>query len=159
MFSINIKKMEIKYSNKGKEKEESRKINILAFDLPQDFFAKIFPKYIEVKQTKYGKIQKNKRKIGFFDNIFSKNNLNVNWDGYKYPDLNQNNYKDMLIDIYNKIEENIDKKYIIIKFGKSFINEFAHVINKIKADKSLILFNLQKGDEINENSFKKFNQP
>ena len=65
----------------------------------------------------------------------------------------------MLIDIYNKIEENIDKKYIIIKFGKSFINEFAHVINKIKTDKPLILFYLQKGDEIDENSFKKFNQP
>ena len=51
--------------------------------------------------------------------------------------------------MFTFITSNVAKKFIIIKFGKSFLNEFAQVINKVKADKPLILFNLQKGEEIN----------
>ena len=151
---------------KKKAKEEEKlvsanggEINILAFDLPQAFFEKIFPKKVELINAKFGSIQKSISKTGFFKKLFSKNTLNVNWVGYRYPDLKDNNYKEILLDMYNTVVNNVAKKYIIIKFGKSYINEFAQVINKIKADKPLILFNLQKGDEVNENSFKKFNQP
>ena len=140
-------------------KSKNNEINVLVFDLPQNLFEKIFPKQVEMKNFKSGTIQKNVNKSGLFDKIFSKNKLKVNWVGHLYPELKDNNYKDILLEAYNYIVKNVTKKFIIIKHGKSFINEFAQVINKIKADKPLIFFNLKKEDEIDEKSFQKFNQP
>ena len=130
--------------NKAKEEEKLVKadggeINILAFDVPQPFFEKIFPKKVELINAKFGSVQKSINKTGFFKKLFSKNRLDVNWVGFRYPDLKDNNYKEILLDMYNTVVNNVAKKYIIIKFGKSFINEFAQVINKIKADKPLII--------------------
>ena len=115
-----------------------KEINILTFDIPQDFFERIFPKNIETINTKYGSKQKNINKSGFLEKIFAKKKLKVNWVGYRYPDLNADNYKEILYDMFNFITNNVAKKFIIIKFGKTFLNEFAQVINKIKADKPLI---------------------
>ena len=144
------------------EKEQitntNKEINILTFDIPQNFFEKIFPKNIETINAKFGSKQKNINKSGLFERIFTKNKLKVNWVGYRYPDLNNNNYKEILYDMFTFITSNVAKKFIIIKFGKTFLNEFAKVINRVKADKPLILFNLQKGEEVNEYSFQQFNQ-
>ena len=103
------------------------------------FLKKYFLKKVELINAKFGSVQKSINKTGFFKKLFSKNRLNVNWVGFRYPDLKDNNYKEILLDMYNTVVNNVEKKYIIIKFGKSFINEFAQVINKIKADKPLII--------------------
>ena len=137
---------------------KKNEINVLVFDLPPNLFEKIFPKHFEIQTIKSGIIKKNFNKSGLFDKLFSKNKLKVNWVGYLYPELKDDNYKQILLEVYNFINNNVSKKFIIIKHGKSFINEFAQVINKIKADKPLIFFNLKKEDEIDEKSFQKFNQ-
>ena len=63
--------------NKAKEEEKLVKadggeINILAFNVPQPFFEKIFPKKVELINAKFGSIQKSISKLDFLRNYFQK---------------------------------------------------------------------------------------
>ena len=83
-------------------------------------------------------------------------NINITLKGYKYPELTSENGKHIILDLYRTIENSNNKKNIIIKFEKSFINEFIIFISKLKTDKPFILFSIQEKDYNIENKFNNF---
>ena len=86
--------------------------------------------------------------------------LNFSFIGYKYPDLNNQNIKQIVLDVFNLIKLSSNKKNIIIKFEKSFIKEFNTLLNRLETDKPFILFNFEEQNIFYQNNlFNNFTNP
>ena len=119
----------------------------------------------EIIQKEYGNIIKNKIKYKMntddwkFFLPFLKKELHFQFIVYKYPYLNEQNVRKIIVDIFNSIKNSSNKKNVIIKFGKSFIKEFSSLMNRLETDKPFILFNLGEQNDDKDNLFKNFKNP
>ena len=164
---------------------ESKEICIYIFGHNNGFFENLFQNAKrkkneeEIIQKEYGNIIKNKIKYKIykddsesfspkklilssipFNRFFtSLKELEFQFIVYKYPDLNEQNIRKIILDIFNSIKNSSNKKNVIIKFGKSFIKEFSTLMNRLETDKPFILFNLGEQNDDKDNLFKDFKNP
>ena len=115
----------------------------------------------EIIEKEYGNIIKSKIKgIQDLDGNNLIKELNFSFIGYKYPDLNNQNIKQIVLDVFNLIKLSSNKKNIIIKFEKSFIKEFNTLLNRLETDKPFILFNFEEQNIFYQNNlFNNFTNP
>ena len=115
--------------------ESEKSIQIHIFGGSEELFEKLFPKKGEIIQKKFGTIKTRFNKKDTLDKIlFFKKQLDVEWIGYKYPQLSNDNYKKILFDFSKYMKNSKNKKIIILKFGNSYLKEFRILINKIDTD-------------------------
>ena len=115
---------------------EIKEICIYIFGHDNSFYKNLFQnekrkKNEEIIEKEYGNIIKSKIKgIQDLDGNNLIKELNFSFIGYKYPDLNNQNIKQIILDVFNLIKSSSNKKNIIIKFEKSFIKEFSTLLNR-----------------------------
>ena len=142
-------------------------INIYIFGIPQNLFEKLFPNKRNNKndfiiEERFKLIEKQldihqcNSKVPLIICAFLKNKIYYN--AYKYTELLDNNYNKILFNLYNTIKNSKNKNTLIIKFGNSFIKEFAKFMKLFKNNQPFILFILDK-DQINNDLFKNFEEP
>ena len=134
-----------------------KEIEIHIFGGSDDLYEKLFPKSGEIINKEFGVINKRYNKKDIFS-LFKKD-LDVVWIGYKYPELNEDNYKSVLFKSFQDIKSSPNKKNIIIKFGNSYLKEFKIIINKIDTDYPCVLFCFSEEELIEENYFDSFKKP
>ena len=148
-------------------------IIIYLFEVPQGIFEQIFEKKGEIIEKKFGKIETRLLEKRNNDSLFikmyavfspsfrrkNKKNNNFYWIGKSYPKLNDNNINDILKDLINSIDDNKNKKNIIIKFGDNYLKPFRKMINSIKTNNPFVLFNFSENDKIENDFFTKFKLP
>lgn len=107
-------------------------LQIYVFGGSQELFEKLFPKGGNIIKKEYGEIITRFNKKDTFDKIlFFKKQMDVEWIGYKYPELLESNYKKILFESFKTIKDSMNKKIVIIKFGNKYLKEFKILINKI----------------------------
>lgn len=84
---------------------------------------------------------------------------NINLIGYKYANLQENNYKEILKKTYENIQNSKNKENIFLKFGLDYSKEFIIVINKFVTDNPFILFCFSEQDNIGNDFFNKIKKP
>ena len=140
-------------------------IIIYFFEVPQGIFEKILEKKGEIIEKEFGKIETRllEKKTIPNNSLFElssskkrKNNNNFKWIGKSYPKLNNNNINNILNDLINSIEENKNKKNVIIKFDDNYLKPFRKMINSIETDHPFVLFNFSENDKIENDFFTKF---
>ena len=123
-------------------------LNVIILGGEKQLIEKIFPneekKNVEKRQIRYN-IQKSS-----FLKIFKHKDLSFKWKAMIYPELNNENYKEIrkeLKDYFDKEEKKI-KKNVIIFFGDNKITTIIKLINGLEQTKRpLILFiSKNKGD-------------
>ena len=130
------------------------------FDPPEKIFEKIFSnEKTEISIKNYGKIEirffsHNKSILSFFSS-----SKTINWIGYKYPNITDNNANEILKDFTTSLKTSVNKKNVIINFGYKYIKAFRKMSNNLDADHPFILFNLSENDEIEKDFFQKFKNP
>ena len=151
---------------------KDKNIDIYIFGMKQELFEFIFPQISKnIDENDFGLIEKRIKIIEIKQpdedpNLFElilpslllyivENIKKIYLNGYNYPELLENNYKKIILDLFKKINLSENKNTIIIKFGKSYIKEFSTLINKIQKDKPFILF-IFKNEEFNPEDFKTF---
>jgi ribosome biogenesis GTPase A len=123
-------------------------LNVIIFGGERQLIEKIFPNE-EKKNEEKREIRYNIQKKSFL-NIFKHNGLSFKWRAIIYPELNNENYKEIrkeLKDYFDKEEKEI-KKNVIIFFGDNKITKIISLINGLEQTKRpLILFiSNNKGD-------------
>ena len=140
-------------------------IIIYFFEVPQGIFEKILEKKGEIIEKEFGKIETRllEKKTIPNNSLFCcakrKNNNNFKWIGKSYPKLNNNNINNILNDLIYSIEENKNKKNVIIKFDDNYLKPFRKMINSIETDHPFVLFNFSENDKIENDFFTKFKLP
>ena len=135
-------------------------IQVHVFGGSQELFVKLFPKEGNIIKKEFGEIVERFNKRDMFDKIlFFKNQMDVEWIGYKYPELLESNYKKILFDSFKSIRDSMNKKNVIIKFGNKYLKEFKILINKIETDNPCVLFDFTEEEEIDKNFFESFKKP
>ena len=140
---------------------DSNEISIYIIGGDDEIYQKLFPKEGNEIITEFGVIKKKFNKKNMFEKLtFNKNQLDVIWIGYKYPDINEENSNKLLYHLYQNIINSQNKKIIIIKFGNSCLKQFQQFFNKFSTDFPCILFCFtEEEDTIEENYFESFKKP
>lgn len=119
-------------------------IQVHVFGGSQELFEKLFPKEGNIIKKEFGEIAERFNKKDMFDKIlFFKNQMDVEWIGYKYPELLESNYKKILFDSFKSIRDSMNKKNVIIKFGNKYLKEFKILI-KLRQTIHVYYLTLQK---------------
>lgn len=136
-------------------------IEIHFFGEKKGFFEDLFQSKSDIIKKDYGNIEKRRNKIDIFDKILSlKKSIYPYFVGYKYPELIDNNYKTIIFQFFKDIQNSVNKKIIIMKFGVSYTKEFKLLINKIETDIPCVLFIFPEEDKEEEpNFFESFKKP
>ena len=135
-------------------------LQIYVFGGSQELFEKLFPKEGNIIKKEYGEIITRFNKKDTFDKIlFFKKQMDVEWIGYKYPELLESNYKKILFESFKTIKDSMNKKIVIIKFGNKYLKEFKILINKIETDNPCVLFDFTEEEEIDKNFLESFKKP
>ena len=121
-----------------------KSIYIHFFGGEKELYEKMFPIKSGEIDKKYGKIIKRE---------YQEKNYKIKWIGYKYPELQENNYKEILMQTFNDIKESKDKEIIIIKFGTLYLKEFRITINKFNTEYPFTLFCFSENDNIQNDFF------
>ena len=120
---------------------DSNEISIYIIGGDDEIYEKKFPKEGNITNTDFGVIKQKFNKKDMFDKLaFYKNQLDVIWTGYKYPEINEENASTPLYHLHQTIINSSNKKIIIIKFGNSCLKQFQQFFNKITTDFPCILF-------------------
>ena len=123
-------------------------LNVIILGGEKQLIEKIFPNE-EKKNEEKREIRYNIQKKSLFA-FYKHNNLSFKWKAIIYPELNNENYKEIrkeLKDYFDKEEKEI-KKNVIIFFGDNKITKMINLINGLEQTKRpLILFiSKNKGD-------------
>jgi len=133
-------------------KNKMSEIKIYLLDAPKDIYEKIFKEKGNDIEKNYGKIETKKYK----NKSLSKS---MEWIGYIYPKLSDDNIKDIFSDLLESFEKSTNKKNIIIKFGINYLKPLMKLSNSFTTDNPFMLFNFNENDKLESNFFDKFKYP
>ena len=100
---------------------------------------------------------KEKKNLDFFFHSFT----NIKCTGYKYPDLTEENYKMLVLDLSNSIKESNSKNNLVIIFDQEYMDKFTCLngggkTDKIVTNKPFILLCFPNKNNGIDNIIKKF---